>query len=421
MGMVTYTNLNIASDWKIEARLTVDSGYFSMFLDVYIGGVVPGHTFPGYYYHWGMDGYPGLQSFGYIKYTPDGVGMAQESWAGYSPPTFGTWVTLGVERVGNQLNFYYNSQLEKTVTDTQTSLTLTGFGMGPWWPTVTRYDRVQVWSEELPALTLGVMNIVGLSYFSLLEKNSGCAGGPCFTIQQNFEIHVPGETAIYEYWAQNIVLVTQKGPSKASAGAIFQIFKSPNFDAPDDCWPKALGLPFGACARFPSAGIEREVGFRAPVSFQLISYIDTSTNKLIMMSSLDGSQLGEVFEYALPAGSWVNTATAKVRAGTVGPYEKPPELVIVSGASSALSLAKTPPSPVQFRSVGGEVQSFLQVGGEWSASLTQTILTADCSIAPTCPQTGERSQGLVWTKEGANMVMFVVGSSMDQGVSVSPV
>ncbi len=148
-GYVTYTNLNVVSDWKVEARLTVLSGYFSIQLDVYVDGVVPGYANPGYFYHWGADGYPGRESFSFIKYEPSGVGMNTATVPGYTPQAFGTWVTLAVERVSNQLRFYYNDNLVTTAIETH-NVILTGFGLGPWWPTVTEFDNIVVSSNPSP-------------------------------------------------------------------------------------------------------------------------------------------------------------------------------------------------------------------------------------------------------------------------------
>jgi len=179
-GYVTYTNLNnIVSDWKIEAKLTVDSGYFSILLDVYIDGLVPGYANPGYFYRWGADGYPGREAYTVTKYTPAGTGAGvAERLPGYSPPAFGTWVTLAVARVGDQLNFYYNDNLITTYTETH-PVTLTGFGMAPWWPTTTSYDSVGVDSYEgfaanhasFSASSSGSTIQLSLSYTNFLGEN----------------------------------------------------------------------------------------------------------------------------------------------------------------------------------------------------------------------------------------------------------
>jgi hypothetical protein len=107
-----------------------------------------------------------------------------------------TWLTLTIEKQGNQINMYYNGELKSTYTETDTSASqLVGVDAVSPWRGGSEYDYFEVWQigdtstpeaqESLlsnPLVIGGIIGAVGVGvggvlYFFVLGGGGGAAGG----------------------------------------------------------------------------------------------------------------------------------------------------------------------------------------------------------------------------------------------------
>jgi hypothetical protein len=236
----------------------------------------------------------------------------------------------------------------------------------------------------------GVKNVVTInSGLSVTEPSLNCenpATTDCFSIQQNIAIQVPGSSAEYTYWAQNVIYVQQNAFGQWEAAAAFNVFNSAN--TIKACQP---GI---APACLTGLGFTT---FTLPATFTMTSVI--SGEQLVITNDFGSF----TFNLGSSSGNVISTPP---------PYPfLNPELAIVGDRSSG-----NPPvgHTATFGSgTSGQVQSFLELSsGAWQNAATQTLLSTSNT------QTGETSANLSWTITSGNVAEFTyLQGASSEGIS----
>jgi outer membrane protein assembly factor BamB len=119
-------------DWKVEARSKWTMGSHS---GINIGAITENHT-----YHFLADGWYTEFAFYVDNQKILRFGNYQEK--------SNEWITLRMEKHGNQIDMYYNNQLQNSYTETDTPSQLIGYTTNSPWQGSAEFEYFQVWSSS---------------------------------------------------------------------------------------------------------------------------------------------------------------------------------------------------------------------------------------------------------------------------------
>lgn len=264
----------------------------------------------------------------------------------------------------------------------------------------------------------GITNHVSLSQLNV--TSSGLAGTHflpcvglfaaevpnCFSVQQNFYVHVPGETGNATYWAQNALLVYKSFLSSSPwvAAQLFEVF---SLDSAGNlslagCSHQGL-IPVGPGCLFSSSYVAQ--GFGLPATFTLTS---TVVNGCIDF----GSSLSKSPEVFCPGWLQPPLTGAFIGVGTGGgdqPLGFEPELALVG-----LDNGQT----AQFTGTSGTVDAQVQLPGLAGCATSVALTVLKSGTQPEIATT-EGASGLLWTPSG-NQATLSPGSSTQAGIAFAP-